>query len=87
MVGIHLWDLNFIELLCLLLYGICYHIGTAKVFDPSGSSGCKNEVLNFLRDHSIRRFYWKNVSKTSILHEMEDPEFEDPGLKGPREME
>lgn len=46
-VGQYLWGLKFIELLCLLLYGVRYHIRTAKVFEPFGSSRNKNEVKNF----------------------------------------
>jgi hypothetical protein len=38
-VGQYLWGLNFIELLCLLLYGVRYHIGTTKVLEPFDSSG------------------------------------------------
>jgi hypothetical protein len=43
----YLWGLNFIELLCLLLYSVRYHIGTAKVFEPLGSSGNTNEDKMF----------------------------------------
>ena len=53
-VGQYLWGLNFIELLCLLLYEVRYHIGAAKVFEPFSSSGNTYEVKKLLNAQSIR---------------------------------